>query len=225
MSMQISYLSKDEYRVSGIQVKNLLENTFCVFDFEGTGIHFETECITQIGAVIVQNGSIHASGSFNSLVHSPKPIPPAIEELTGIKNQDMLNAPAFPEVYEKFIQFTRDTVLVTQAGYEYDVPLLEKYCRLHQLPMLQNPILDTKALFTYLHPDIQDVISTDFLIQYYGIDAVDIRRHDALGDCTIIGKIFINILEEYKEKKIKDLRIDGLHVRRFIIPGMYLGDG
>lgn len=222
--MQISYLSKDEYRVSGVQLKNLHNHKFCVFDFEGTGIHFETECITQIGAVLVENGSIHTTGAFNSLVQSPKPIPPAIEELTGITNQDMLNAPTFPEVYEKFAQFTKDAVLVTQAGYEYDVPLLEKYCREHQLHMLHNPILDTKALFTYLHPKIQDVISTDFLIRYYAIDIGDVKRHDALGDCVIIGKIFIEIMKEYEEKAIKDLQINKLHVKRFIIPGMYLGD-
>ncbi|TMV50323.1 3'-5' exonuclease [Paenibacillus mesophilus] len=223
--MQISYLSKDEYRVSDVQLSNLHDHKFCVFDFEGTGIHFETECITQIGAVLVEDSSIHTTCAFNSLVRSPKPIPPAIEELTGITNQDMWNTPTFPEVYENFILFTRDTVLVTQAGYEYDVPLLEKYCREHQLPMLPNPILDTKALFTYLHPDIPDVISTDFLIRYYAIDIGDVKRHDALGDCTIIGKIFIEIMEEYKERAIKDLQINNLHVKRFIIPGMYLGDG
>ena len=196
--MKISYLSNDEYIVNGIYVQNLPNCRFCVFDFEGTGINFRTEYITQIGAVIIENNNILTSKSFNSLVNSPKQIPPAVEELTGISNQDMFCAPPFPEVYEQFVEFIGSTVLVTQAGYEYDVPLLEKHCSLHNLPMIDNSIIDTKALFTNIHPDIAEVISTDFLIKYYNIDTSDLKRHDALDDCILVGRIFINIMKEYK---------------------------
>ncbi|MBD0384871.1 3'-5' exonuclease [Paenibacillus sedimenti] len=221
--MKISYLSKDKYEVEGIYIPNLLSNKYCVFDFEGTGINFRTEFITQIGAVIIED---NLNKSFNSLVKSPKPIPLAVEQLTGISNHDMMHAPSFPEAYSQFIEFIGDCVLVTQAGYEYDVPLLEKLCQIHNLPFIQNGIIDTKALFTNIHQEITEVVSTDFLIKYYNIDTSNLKRHDALDDCKIIGKIFARIIKEYEEQSINDFRIlERLKVKRFIIPEMYLEEG
>ncbi|ULL16126.1 3'-5' exonuclease [Paenibacillus sp. H1-7] len=224
--MNISFLSKDEYLVQDVLVRDLLNSTFVVFDLEGTGIDFATESITQIGAVKVENGTIHAAAPFESLVQSSKPIPAAIEELTGISNQEMADAPKFPEVYKRFVEFIGDAVLVTQAGYEYDVPMLQKYCETYNAPPLTNTVLDTKVLFANLHRDVQDVISTDFLIRYYHIQTSDLKRHDALDDCILIGRILLGILNEYKEKSISSLHIDGdgLRVKRFIIPAIYLNE-
>ena len=102
-------------------------NKYCVNDCEGTGINFRTEYITQIAAVVLENKSNELK-TFNSLVRSPKSIPPNIEDLTGIKSEDVLRAPDFQDVYTRFVEFIEDTVLITQAGYEYDVPLLEQHC-------------------------------------------------------------------------------------------------
>ncbi len=223
MSMNITFLSKDEYIVDDVVVKDLHHRPFCIFDLEGTGIHFETEYITQIGAVMVREGKIDHSRTFQSLVKSPKPIPPAVERLTGITNEHLLNAPAFPEVYRRFIRFAGDAVLVTQAGYEYDVPMLKRHCARHRLPMCGNPIIDTKALFAHIHPELNDVFSTDYLLNYYHIDGSDVRRHDAMGDGILIARIFLCILQEYEERCIADFALTGgLKVKRFVIPGMYL---
>lgn len=219
--MNITYLSKEEYLVQGICVENVHDQLFCIFDFEGTGIDIETEYITQIGAVIVQHGQIKRK--FCSLVKSPKRIPAAIEQLTGITNEEMLNAPAFPEVYEQFLDFCQDAVLVTQAGYEYDIPMLDKHCRMHHLPMCKNPVIDTKALFANVHRTRDDVFSTNYLINYYQIDDQDVPRHDALGDCILISRILQNILNDYTDNGIWKYDLtEGLKVKRFIIPQMYL---
>lgn len=225
--MKISYTSKDEYVVEGINIPNLNSCGFCVFDFEGTGINFKTEYITQIGALIFEkNNTSVTRNKFNSLVKSPKQIPPAVVELTGISNQDLLHAPSFPEVYRQFIEFIGDRVLVTQAGYEYDVPLLEKHCTLHNVPMVNNFIIDTKVLFTNLHQETEEVVSTDFLTKYYNIDTSDLKRHDALDDCLLIERIFIRIMQEYTERSISDFIIKNrLKVKRFIIPDMYFEEG
>lgn len=56
--------------------------------------------------------------------------------------------------------------------------------------MLNNKTLDTKALFSYLHPEINEIIWTDFLINYYKINDTDISRHNALDDSIVISRIF-----------------------------------
>ncbi|WP_213643981.1 3'-5' exonuclease [Paenibacillus lautus] len=147
-----------------------------------------------------------------------KPIPEAVERFTGIYNLYVERAPRFNEVYSGFIEFIKDSVLVTQAGYEFDLPLLRNECKRFNLPMMNICCLDTKALFTYLHPDIDCIISTDYLIKYYKIDDRDLKRHDALGDSILIGRIFLSILEEFQARNLHDIHFkDEVVVKRFQI--------
>jgi DNA polymerase III subunit epsilon len=189
----------------------------CV-DFESTGINHETEHITQIGAVIIENGCIQEAKSFNTFIKSPKPIPEAVVKFTGIYNEYYENAPVLQDIYNDFLAFTKDSVLITHAGYEFDLPILQNECKRSNLPMMTNPCLDTKALFTYLYPDVKDIIWTDYLIKYYNIQDKDLRRHDALGDSILIGRIFLRILEEFQVRNINDIEfIDQVIVKRFQI--------
>lgn len=84
--------------------------------------------------------------------------------------------------------------------------------------MITNTCLDTKALFSYLYPEVEDIIWTDYLIKYYDIPDKDLRRHDALGDSILIARIFLRILEEFQARNLKDIEfIDEVLVKRFQI--------
>jgi len=123
---------------------------YCVFDLEATGPDPDHDFITQIGAVIIENGAIQEHQTFETLVKPPKPIPEKIERLTGISNHELETARSFAEVFEEFREFCKGSVLVTQAGYEWPtdhqgtghryegaVHLFISGClgnRLHQLP-------------------------------------------------------------------------------------------
>ncbi len=219
--MNIHYLSETEYLVKDVFVDQIHERPYCIFDLEGTGIFVEKEYITQFGAIIYQNGKILRK--FSTLVKSPKLIPESVEQLTGISNERLTNAPAFADAYRQFLDFCGTAVLVTQAGYEYDLSMLQKHCRLSNLSLFKNPVIDTKALFAKIHPELLDVFSTDYLVRYYQIETNDIKRHDALGDCVLISRILDQILMEYKQRNILDFNIkEGITVKRFVIPAMYL---
>ena len=56
--MEIKFVSDTEYTVSELLIENIHARKFCVFDFESTGINHETEHITQIGAVIIENNEM-----------------------------------------------------------------------------------------------------------------------------------------------------------------------
>lgn len=218
--LEVQNISDTEYVVSGVSIKNIAKQRFCVFDFEATGINHETEHITQIGAVIIENGVILEHKAFNSYIKSPKPIPEAVERYTGIYNTDLEDAPSLMDKYSEFLDLSKDCILVTHAGYEFDLPLLSNECKRNHLPMLTNPCLDTKALFSYLHPEIKEIVWTDYLIQYYNVHDEDLRRHDALGDSILISRIFLKILEEFQGRGITDIEFkDPVLVKRFkIIP-------
>lgn len=219
--MKITFLP-DTYTVDKLKVTPLQDRTYCIFDLEGTGIDTTVESITQFGAVRYKRSEGVNESSFCSLVRASKPIPAAVEILTGITNQAMSQAPLFKEIYERFCSFIGDQVLVTHAGYEYDLPMLERHCEEFGLTMFTNKVLDTKAMFTYIHPEVTDVVSTDFLIGYYNLDTEGIHRHDALADCGIIARIFECVLEEYEERGLDHFIADvSKHMKRFVIPEMY----
>ncbi|WP_409345867.1 PolC-type DNA polymerase III [Paenibacillus sp. MBLB4367] len=219
--MDIHYLSGTEYLVKDIYVDRIHDRPFCIFDLEGTGIFVEKEYITQFGAIIYQNGKILRK--FSSLVKSPKLIPESVQQLTGISNDSLAHAPAFADVYRQFLDFCGKAVLVTQAGYEYDLPMLKKHCRMSNLSLFENPVIDTKALFAKIHPELFDVFSTDYFVRHYHIETNDIKRHDALGDCILISRIFEQILIEYEQKDIHEFNVnEALTVKRFAVPAMYL---
>ncbi|MEC0127425.1 3'-5' exonuclease [Paenibacillus pabuli] len=212
----------DTYIVEELKVPHLHGRTYCIFDLEGTGINPAEESITQFGAMYYNRGEPFDS-SFSSLVRALKPIPEAVAKLTGISNEDMVEAPSFAKTYHAFLDFIGDKVLVTQAGYEYDLPMLKRHCEMYGLPMFTNPVLDTKAMFTYIHPEISEVISTDFLIRYYDLNTDGIHRHNALADCSVIARIFEHVLNEYQALALDHFTVDGeREMKRFVIPEMYL---
>lgn len=205
--MRIEQVSDAEYEISGLIVERLHERRFCVFDLEATGPDATRGHITQIGAVRMGGNGGPEPRTFATLVRPPIPIPEPIERLTGIRNEDAAHAPLFPEAYRSFRVYAADRVLVTQAGYEFDGPLLRRECGLHGLDPPEQLLLDTKVLFAYAFPEIDEIPSTNFLIRFFGIEAGDLPRHDALGDALLIGRILSRLLDAYREKGIADIRI------------------
>ncbi|MFS0856623.1 PolC-type DNA polymerase III [Paenibacillus taichungensis] len=219
--MKITFMP-DTYTVEDLRVSHLQDRTYCIFDLEGTGINPAEESVTQFGAMNYKKGE-SLDLSFTSLACASKPIPEAVAKLTGISNEDMIQAPSFAEAYQAFLEFIGDKVLVTQAGYEYDLPILKRHCDMNGLMMFSNPVLDTKAMFTYIHPEISEVISTDFLIRYYDLNTDGIHRHNALADCSVIARIFEHVLNEYQALALDHFTADGeREMKRFVIPEMYL---
>lgn len=219
--MNIDFITDTEYLVSGVTLKDIQNHQrYCVFDFEATGIDHESEYITQIGAVLIEGNKILEEKTFNTYIKSPKKIPEAVERFTGVYNKYLENAPTLTQTYKEFQRFTKDTILVTHAGYEFDLPLLNRECQRNNLDMLTNTCLDTKALFSYLYPEIKDIIWTDFLVKYYGIKNDDLRRHDALDDSKLIARIFVTLLKEFEKRGKSDIDfIDPVRVKRFeVIP-------
>ena len=178
-----------------------------MFDFEGTGPNEATANVTQIGAILVDDSGPRDDVSFASYVNPGQPIPALIESLTGVTNELVLSAPSFPDVYERFRDFCGEAPLVTQCGYEYDFPLMDNECRSHQLAILPNARLDTKAVFALLHPEKDSTFSTNFLSDYYRIDRTPFRRHDALGDAKLIGRIYWAELLEARKSGIDSLAV------------------
>ena len=62
-------------------------------DLETTGLSPRDDGITEIGAVILEEGK--PTREWSTLVRPKKPIPPEIARMTGISNEMVRDAPAF----------------------------------------------------------------------------------------------------------------------------------
>lgn len=207
---------KESYKTSNIQIPNFTKQKFCVFDLEGTGLDYLHDDIIQFGAICIEDGKIMPN-YLDIYVCPSKKIPEKIEELTGISNERVKDAALFPEAYKKFLSFSTGRILIAQCGYEYDFRIIRSSCERNGIELPNTVELDTKILFAYLHPELSNTFSTDFLIQYYSIDVSDIKRHNAKEDSIVVGRILLNMLEELNKKCITDLVINKeLEIKKFI---------
>ena len=101
--------------------------------------------------------------------------------------------------------------------FEFDVPLLDAELARHELPPELPPILDSVVLATALLGEPTHRWSTSALIQRFSVDIGSLRRHDALDDVRILGRILLPMLERFRETRQDRLYIETeqpLRVRR-----------
>ena len=71
-------------------------------DLETTGLSPRDDGITEIGAVILEEG--RPVREWSTLVRPAKPIPPEIARMTGITNEMVRDAPTFADVRESDVE-------------------------------------------------------------------------------------------------------------------------
>jgi DNA polymerase-3 subunit epsilon len=85
--------------------------TLAVIDFETTGMSpTQGARATEIAVVLVEDGQI--VGRFQSLMNSGAWVPPFIEQLTGISNAMLADAPPARAVMHEAMRFTRGLPMV-----------------------------------------------------------------------------------------------------------------
>jgi len=168
---------------------------FAVFDIETTGLSAATCKITEIGAVIVQNGEI--KGRFNSFVNPGVHIPENITELTGITDEMVADAPPVGEVLKEFFAFIGDRMLVAHNA-SFDTGFIRFAAEENGMPF-ENPFLDTVAMSRYMNPDLKNH-KLDTLAKHYKLG--DFNHHRASDDAEMLAAIFTCMSERLKEEGI-----------------------
>ena len=121
----------------------MTELEFAVIDLETTGWSPGAAGITEMAAVRVRGG--RRMGEFASLVNPGIPVPPGIEDLTGICDQMLATAPRLPAVLPGLLNFADGCVLVAHNA-PFDVGFLRAACAECGLAWPRFTVLDTVAL-------------------------------------------------------------------------------
>jgi DNA polymerase-3 subunit epsilon len=119
------------------------ELEFAVIDLETTGWSPGVAAITEIAAVRVRGG--RRQGEFASLVNPGVPVPPGIEDLTGISDWMLAAAPRLPAVLPGLLDFADGCVLVAHNA-PFDIGFLRAACAECGLAWPGFTVLDTVML-------------------------------------------------------------------------------
>ena len=120
-----------------------LSGSFVVFDTETTGLDSNTERLTEIGAVYVENGKINEEKKFCTFVNPGKPIPQKVVDLTGINDAMVADAPTPEEAIRAFKEFCGDNILVAHNAHSFDMLFIRKAGEKAGVSWDENTYIDT----------------------------------------------------------------------------------
>lgn len=172
------------------------DTTFVVFDLETFGLNSHKNEIIEIGAIKLKGTRI--VDTFSSFVNPKKIIPKRISELTHI-TQDMVdNAPTIEDVLPKFLEFTKDAVMVAHNS-AFDMGFIRRDAKKYMGIDYKPPIIDTLQMARDLYPDLKGY-NLDRLNKIFKLSLEN--HHRAIDDAQSTAKLFIMFLEKYIENGV-----------------------
>jgi DNA polymerase III epsilon subunit family exonuclease len=102
-----------------------LATHYVALDLETTGLDRDSDAIIEIGAVRF-DGSGAVVETFETLVNPHVPLPPQVQDLTGISDAELAEAPPIYLVASQFQAFIGDDPLVGHNIINFDVPFLSR---------------------------------------------------------------------------------------------------
>ncbi|WP_404459825.1 PolC-type DNA polymerase III [Sutcliffiella horikoshii] len=184
---------------------------FTVFDTETTGFNVaKDDRLIELGAVKIKNLQVIEDSAYQTYINPNRQIPREITELTGITQQQTIEAPTALMAIEDL----RDLAAGQSACYvghyiAFDMQVIKSELKRNNLTWKQPKTLDTLDLIGYIAPnyDMRDLekYARDFGTRIY-------QRHSALGDALTTAYLFTELLQICQGRGVKawgDLLIIG----------------
>lgn len=174
---------------------------YAIIDVETTGGSAHRERLTEI-AIAIHDGE-KVLDTFESLLNPERSIPPFIQNLTGITDEMVEEAPYFYEIARKVVEMTEGCVFVAH-NVKFDYMFIRsEFDRLGY--SYQRRQLCTKQLSKKLFPEIGRY-GLDQLIRFFNIHT-DVR-HRAMADVQATIVVFEKLLQADREKRIFSSQIN-----------------
>lgn len=172
-----------------------LVDSFVCIDLETTGLNPKTDKIIEIGAVKVEQGKV--VDAFETLVNPHRPLEARIVELTGIREEDLQDAPDIRDVLLQVMDFVGEEVLLGHSIL-FDYSFLKK-AAVDQKLKFERLGVDTLKIARKFLPELESR-SLDYLCKHYGIPHV---AHRALEDARATVELYFKLREEFAGEETK----------------------
>ncbi|CAH2715768.1 3'-5' exonuclease DinG [Neobacillus rhizosphaerae] len=167
-----------------------MSNKFVVIDLETTGnVPKKGDKIIQFAAVVIENGII--TDKFSALINPQKSIPAFIEELTGINDEMVKDAPVFAEITAKVIDLLDGAYFVAH-NVLFDLSFLQEELIQAGLEGFYGPVLDTVELARILYPTADGYKLSDLAEKE---NLKHDRPHQADSDAQVTAELFLILLK------------------------------
>ena len=167
-------------------VAPIKKNTeYVLFDLETTGLSPYKDEIIEIGAVKVdKDGKI--TETFTTLVKPSKPVSEFVENLTGISNEMLADAPSIYTALPKFAAFAGDSILVGH-NVTFDIKFVQQKAKIYKDIQFLNPYVDTLALTRKVYPNLKSYKLQDLIKEF---DLKTFAAHRALADVVATQQLY-----------------------------------
>ena len=172
-----------------------------VLDTETTGLDPAKARIVEIGAVPLRRGRLDETAVLRRLVNPGEPIPADATRIHAIDDSSVASAPKFAGVWPDISAATSDAILIGHT-FGFDLAVLKRECERADLAWVPPRTLDTRLLAQVAEPNLGGY-TLEQLAQWLGVE-ID-KRHSALADAIITGKIFLALLPKLREGNIRTL--------------------
>ncbi len=169
---------------------------YVAFCIETTGFSIKRNKIIEIEAVRI-NSKGRELGRFSEFINPEEQIPYDIETVTGISDDTVMNAPRIWEVLMRFMEFSKEAILVTHdAGFH--AGFIREYCERTGLAF-DFTVLDTRSLSFLLLPDLHDAPLEEVCI-FLGISSR--QPYSAAVDAERTANLFAYFLKELEKELV-----------------------
>lgn len=191
----------------------LTELPVVIVDLETTGFEPQADSIISIGGWRISGAQWDKDPMccFYEEINPGIRIPPHIERLTGITNEQVKDAPSLQEVLIRFLSFV-DNRLIIAHGIGHDKAFLRTALWRCQKRTWNYRMLDTMLLAKWLLPETRP-FDLDTVLQYCDIPIED--RHHALHDAKATGELWIRFIEQAMSKRVMTLRDMYMYLSRY----------
>ncbi len=159
-------------------------DNYTVIDLETTGLNIEEDSIIEIAALKVKSGK--EAEYFQTLISCPITITQRIQNLTGISNEMLMDAPIFSQIAGQLSAFIDDDIIIGHAIL-FDITFLSKAFLATGFMPLENLYIDTLPISQKLLPELVHHRLKD-MASYYKFDTTN--AHRAMVDCNMNYQVF-----------------------------------
>jgi len=177
-----------------------------VFDVETTGLSHKDDRVIEFAAVkyIINNFTLLESDALHLYINPERPLPEKITEITGLTDNDLVDAPKEHEVFQQIYEFMGDAVVAGYNSDTFDIMFLESmYLRfgtdfvpagtIDALKMARDRITKKELK----EAGKQEKHKLEIIADYFHIS---FTAHAALEDVRATAKILQIFINEYRKE-------------------------
>lgn len=182
--------------------KNMLAQTYVVFDFETTGFNAGgADSIIEIGAVKIKDGVIVEK--YDELINPGRKLPQKIIDITNITDDMLKDKDNEENAIKRFIEWFGDLPMVAHNA-KFDVSFLEMAYQKYNLGEFTNPVIDTLELSRTLDNNYARH-SLSALVKRYNVPWDEEAHHRGDYDAEGTALVFHKMLEKLDNRHIEKM--------------------